>query len=609
MRSNSLLLRVYLVILALTFAEKSFLQEIQFLDRSIELGLSHWHSLKEDHVPSSVRISGGLAVGDINNDSQTELFFILGDNQLGVLYQLDHQQKWVDITANAQLDKYNFRGSGPLFFNYNQDEYLDLIVGSVDGTPPIIFENQSGTHFTRVVSPEFDLLEGVNTNTITAVDFDQDGLQDLFFSHWLEEYDANHFWRNLGNGHFECVDQVLGFHSVFEGLDLMHASNFVDINNDGFPDLLLCSDFGTSQIWINEQGNRFILDRQNHLSDENGMGAAVGDFDNDGDYDWFVTSIYDDDHIAEGNWGISGNKFYVNDGNGTFREEAQSYGLKDAGWGWGTSFADLNNDGYLDIVSVNGWPQGSDQFKNDRLKIFISRQAAFFTEESINFNLNDTLQGRGVSCLDYDNDGDLDIVVSNYLGPVKLWENQLARKNNYLHLRLKGSPTNTFAFGTTISVYIEDKILSRKIRCGSNYLSQNPTDVHFGLGPSTQIDSIVIEWSDKSVQREYGIPANQHLFLEKLRPISTQSKTIAVYPNPSRDYINMAIDAQSLYGAVYCEIVDLSGKTRKIVNRFSRTNNQILFNAIEVNSLSSGTYYAVLKQQNKIIASTKFIKL
>ncbi len=184
---------------------------------------------------------------------------------------------------------------------------------------------------------------------------------------------------------------------------------------------LLLQILNAQKLFINNQDGTFKDATDTKVfTDENGMGAAVGDYDNDGDLDWFVTSIWgpdpDDSHTQ---WDSSGNRLYRNSGDGTFEDVTDVAGVRKGFWGWGSCFADFNNDGHLDIFHVNGYltPNSKLQrfrpkkFFDDPVRLFVSNGDGEFTERSTALGLDDTDQGRDVSCFDYERDGDLDIFI------------------------------------------------------------------------------------------------------------------------------------------------------------------------------------------------------
>ena len=579
----------------------------QFKDVSHLLGEDNWHSFNQIFDEMPLRVSAGIAVSDVNNDGFQDLLFSLGDNQCLKLLVNKEGREFVDETSMYNLSNLSFRSSSPHFFNLNNDEFIDFIVGSVDGTPPKVFLNINGEKFELQENTGFEILAGRNTITIQSTDYNNDGFEDLFLSHWLEDFEQDHFWENLGNGKFKPADTDLDFYSPFDTIDYCHNAKFLDINGNGFEDLLLTSDFGTSQVWLNLSGDKFIYIPHYNLSEENGMGSALGDFDNDGDFDWFVTSVYDDDGILEGNWGGSGNKFYKNEGLGNFIESSEELRVYDSSWGWGTTFADFNNDGYQDIITVNGWPQGSDQFKNDHLKLFISNQAEFFIESASQLGILDTLQGRGVSVFDYNQDGCLDIVTSNYRGPLKLYENQCINDYHYLTISLWESNQKPFGEDCRIEIYNGSKIQLRKVSNSSNYVSQNPLEVHFGLKNNKVVDSLKVYWSDNSTSVLLNVEANQKLHIAK--PEVGQNFIHyrgLVYPNPATNRISVIINTPlSLEEKII--ISNSAGIIHNIEKYRTIYDGETYVFNIDISSLSSGIYYIV--SENRSFDPISFIKI
>ncbi len=293
--------------------------------------------------------------------------------------------------------------------------------------------------------------------------------------------------------------------------------NFADINSDGYPDILVASDFLTSQVFINQQDGTFLNTTDpGVITDENGMGAAIGDYDNDGDLDWFVSSIYDPNGIAEGGWDVSGNRLYKNNGDGSFEDVTVAAGVEHGFWGWGSCMYDFDNDGYLDIAHVNGYGFSptmtfTQEFFSDPTRLFMSNGDGTFTEKALDLDLDDTGQGRGIVCFDYDKDGDLDLFIANNNQPPKLFRNDFGNKNNFLSVRLNGLPPNTEAVGARITVTVGTKVQMRELRAGSNFVSQNPVIAHFGLKDANIVDQVHVRWPDGKISILENVEVNQHL--------------------------------------------------------------------------------------------------
>ena len=305
-----------------------------------------------------------------------------------------------------------------------------------------------------------------------------------------------------------------------QDLEYTFTPNFSDIDGDGDLDLLVASDNNSSRVFVNTDGV-FSESTGSILSDQNGMGSAVGDYDGDGDMDWFVSSIFDPNG-AEAHWGTTGNRLYQNDGSGTFTDVTESAGVREGFWGWGSCFADFDNDGWLDLFHVNGWrTRVTNEFSADPSRLFMSNGDGTFTEASLVNGLVDDGQGRGVVCFDADRDGDIDIFVSNNGDGPSFYMNQVVEVNrdveirvvNYLEVVLRGPSPNTQGIGALITITPSTGGTQvREIRAGNNFVSQNPAEAHFGLGDATSVD-LSVRWPDGMVSTESNVAANQLLVL------------------------------------------------------------------------------------------------
>ena len=278
-----------------------------------------------------------------------------------------------------------------------------------------------------------------------------------------------------------------------DGKDWTFTPTFARIDGDLYPELLMVADFNHTQLFMNNRDGTFtnVTDPE-VLIDGNGMGSAVGDYDNDGDLDWFVSSTLDRREFEDPTVSRIGNRLYRNT-QGVFEDVSGLTGITgitDGGWGWGACFLDFENDGDLDIYHTNGWTDLD--FSTDRSRAFVNLGDGTFEEQGIALGLEDREQGRGVICADFDNDGDVDIFLLHER--CTLWRNN-SEDNNYLGIRLIGVPPNTQALGTRIILQAGDVMQIREVTGGNNYVSQNPTWQTFGLGQATSAD-LTIEWPD-----------------------------------------------------------------------------------------------------------------
>ncbi|MEO1085766.1 MAG: CRTAC1 family protein, partial [Acidobacteriota bacterium] len=287
----------------------------------------------------------------------------------------------------------------------------------------------------------------------------------------------------------------------------------------GVPDLLYSGDFGTSKIFRGLGDGTFEDVTSAVISDENGMGSVFGDYDADGDIDWFVSSIWDPDGLPAGNWGVTGNRLYRNLGDGTFEDATAEAGVREGYWGWAGCFIDFDHDRDLDLFHVNGFPAVTAvEFQRDPSRFFLSNGDGTFTESASALGIDDDRQGRGVACFDYDRDGDVDIFIANNSDRARLYRNDGAGLGNSLTVALRdvGSP-NSHGIGARLTLVADGELLTRPLLAGSTFVSQPPQEVYFGLGDVEVVDELRIEWPDGRVEVRRGVAANQRLVVTRGR--------------------------------------------------------------------------------------------
>ncbi len=519
-----------------------------FVDVTADAGLDYTHGVDLPENPETAQqfftmqykvMAGGVAAGDYDRDGRIDLYVVRGAAGPNMLYRNLGNGRFEDVAAVAGIalaGDYN----GPVFADYDGDGYVDLFIGGVAGTAPVLARNLGNGRFENVTERSGIRIDR-NTFSSSFGDYDLDGDLDLFAAHWDLQIKApagQHLWRNAGDGSFEDVTLSAGLQSLVQHKGLPKPTGdiytfggiFADLNDDRWPDLLVAGDFNTSRVFVN-QGNGSFVDESVAavLTDENAMGMAAADYDNDGDIDWFVSSVFHGDDIPYNptryRFGYTGNRLYRNDGNGKFTDVTDAAGVRNGLWGWGACFADFNNDGHVDLFHVTGmgnpgsdwWREEFFWFLDNSSRLFMANGDGTFTEQAVSLGIADNGQGRGVVCFDYDRDGDVDILIANNGQPPKLYRNRLVERDskqaNYLVVQLHGRSPNTQAIGARVTVRTGAVVQTREIRAGTNYLSQDPAEAHFGLGAAGQVDEIRIDWpaADTEPTLLNDVAANQVL--------------------------------------------------------------------------------------------------
>ncbi|MEQ8850906.1 MAG: FG-GAP-like repeat-containing protein [Phycisphaerales bacterium] len=465
------------------------------------------------------RMLAGGAVGDFNRDGWQDLYVIVGGTDPDRLYINNGDGTFTDEAAAWGITGTR-RSSGVAVGDYDNDGWLDIYVtchGTTGWGPNenVLWRNNGDNTFTNTAAAA-----GVKTTSpITGDgfgaafgDYDLDGDLDLAVTAWFTNSQGNRLFRNNGDGTFTDVttSAILYDMTPVRGF----SPRFVDMDGDRYPELLWVGDFFTSKYLRNDANGKFteMTAAAGVGLDSNGMGNTVGDYDNDGDLDWYVSSILED-----GSTFRFGNMLYMNQGGHSYVESGQSAGVDDGGWGWGVTSVDMNHDGLLDIVEVNGWQTGT-EWLTELARLYMNNGDGTFTDEALASGFTHNGQGRGLVNMDYDNDGDQDLVVFCPQESVGLYRNDVSGPDaNWIRIFFDTSAHADIApdgFQTGVTITTGGQSQYRYMDGGCTYLATAELSVHAGLGAAATIDEILVEWPNGRINRLRNVAANQTITIE-----------------------------------------------------------------------------------------------
>jgi hypothetical protein len=526
----------------------------------------------------------GAAIFDADNDGWPDIFIVNGTKLEGFpaheaptnhFYHNNHDGTFTDITRQSGLEHTGW-GQGVCVGDYDNDGWEDLYV-TYYGKNVLYHNNGNGT-FTDVSEKAGVAGSGKAWGTGCAfVDYDRDGRLDLMVANYVD-FDLsvtpapgerpNCIWKgvpvmcgpqglpgaknilyhNRGDGTFEDasskshIDQTDG-HYAFSVTTL-------DYDDDGWPDIFVACDSTPSILYHNNHDGTFkdVAITSGAAFNEDGraqagMGSTVADYNGDGRLDIFKTNFSDDTATL-----------YRNNGDGTFDDVTYpaGLGLHTQYLGWGTMFFDFDNDGWPDLLLVNGhvYPEVDSQhlgssFQEPRI-LYHNNANGTFTDISANSGpgINNVISSRGLAIGDLWNDGRLSAVISNMNAPPSLLVNQVHTPNHWFAVRLSGSAnsakpqahansanpkslaakSNRDGIGARIKVRAGERTLMDEVRSGSSYISNNDMRVHFGLGSATKIDWVEIRWPSGLVEKFDKIPIDSIHELKEGSGVSAPKK-------------------------------------------------------------------------------------
>lgn len=540
---------------------------VSFTDVSARAGLTVPVVYGEEYVKKYiVEANGpGIAFFDYDQDGWLDIFLVNGTRHAGFppgqeptnhLYHNNRDGTFTDVTQQAGLTHTGW-GYGVCIGDYDNDGYDDLFL-TYYGKNVLYHNNGDGT-FTDVTEKAGLKQSGIRYGTgCTFVDYDRDGHLDLFVSHYIDldlaktpvggasrycmykgvsvncgplglAKETCSLYHNNGDGAFSDVTAKAGLKAAGGRYGLSAVA--FDYDNDGWPDLFVACDSTPNLLFRNNRDGTFSevameagVAVNGDGQEQSNMGAAVGDYDGDGYLDLFLPHFSDDAPILYHN--VKGE--YFDD-----LTYAAALAVNTRYVCWGVGFADLDNDGWLDIFHVTGtvYPEvekviPSYKFKDQRV---IYRNLGNGTFEEVSDLCGPAIlephSSRGCAFGDFDNDGSLDILIMNMSEPPSLLKNENRSGHHWLSVKAVGTRSNRSAIGARIAVAAGGRRQTREVLSGSSYISQSDLRQHFGLGQEQKVEQIEVRWPSGQVERVSNVEVDQFVTLQEGRGIVKSGKT------------------------------------------------------------------------------------
>lgn len=529
---------------------------ISFSDQTQEANIHFTHiSGASDHRYLPETMGSGCLFFDYNNDGNLDIFLVnsgkscanpskhrTDPDEMNVLYRNNGDGTFKDVTQESGFEKNYGFGMGCVSADYDNDGYADLYLTNF-GSNQLYRNNGDGTF------SDMTTKAGVGDNrwSVSASfgDYNFDGYLDLYVANYLDyqietahpcilegvhiycgphEYPGaqDTLYRNNGDGTFSDVTDKSGVINAGKGMGVL----FTDFNNDGRPDIFVANDAVEDFLYHNNGDGTFtdVAVSTGVAYNSEGratasMGIANGDYDNDGLLDLFIT-----------NFSLEVNSLFHNDGDGFYTMTTFESGLAESSFsqlGFGTQFLDADNNGTIDLFVANGhvWDNVSEITSSlsykQKCQFFINTGIGMFKDisEKVGEFFNQHVVARGTAIGDYDNDGDMDILVSCSNDRPILLRNDSQNINNWLKIEVVGTKSNRDGIGSKVIVRTGDLAQVKEATCGGSYASGSELSLQFGLGTYSGMISIEVKWISGHIQRLKNMSANQVIRIEENREL------------------------------------------------------------------------------------------
>jgi hypothetical protein len=512
-------------------------------------------------------VGSGAAWLDYDNDGNLDILIVNGSTRerikqggdpLAALYRNDGKGHFADVTAASGLVRRGW-GMGACVADYNNDGFDDVFITTVLG-PNVLYRNNGNGTFTDVTR-EARVGDTRWSTGCAFGDFDRDGNVDLYVANYVAfdertiprrgaeagckfmtvdvscgpkglTGEADILYRNDGHGGFVDVTAAAGIKDPgYYGFGVL----FTDLDNDGWPDIFVANDSTPNFLFHNNRNGTFSeiglvagVAVSGDGREQAGMGVDAADFNGDGYLDLVVTHFSHDYTTV-----------YENSPHGSFTDVSYMTGVaRGAGryLGWGVGFVDVDNNGLLDLFQANGhiYPEvdrhGLGTRYLQRKQLFQNLGNGRFQEitDQVGGGLLLERSSRGAAFGDYDNDGDIDVLVTNLNDRPTLLRNETTGGGHWITLGLEGTKSNRDAIGATVRVTAGARTQVAEIRSGGSYLSQNDRRVHVGLGAADRVEQLQIRWPSGLVETVRGLPADRFYAAREgqgVKPIAARAGT------------------------------------------------------------------------------------